>query len=284
MGVNTKTQKMLWGKAAGRCSYSTCKEELIMEATSTDNESLVGEICHIVAKSEDGPRGNSQLSSEERDEYSNLILMCKKHHKKIDDQFNHYTVPKLKELKVAHETWVSLKTSNEQCRIDPFSIFQLFYNSFWVEEHTKFIQNDPLVYGVKYRNLIYTKINRCRVLLEGIVIPTCKSMLLINNLYEEFDKPEENYTDINAIAFQLNNSLRNELKRKDNKNIVSIARSLVTFLRSHALNGNISPDSFKQCCLDFFGYSDQLLESYLVFDSYDKELEGKILDRIEELL
>lgn len=284
MAISTRTQKMLWGKAAGRCSYPTCKEELVMEATSTDDESLIGEACHIVAKSKDGPRGDSQLSSEDRDKYPNLILMCQKHHKKIDDQFNHYTVSKLHQIKLEHERWVSVKFRDEEYTIDDFIIFQLFYNSFWIEEHTNLIQNDSLSYSIEYRNIIYTNINRCRILLEGIDITPCRSMLLISNLYEEFNKSEKNYTLIHSFACQLNNSLRSELKNTDNKNIVSIARSLVTFLRGDALNENVSPNSFKQCCLDFFGYSDQLLESYLVFDSYSGELERKILGRIEDLM
>ncbi|MCU8348141.1 hypothetical protein M2G60_21765 [Vibrio vulnificus] len=284
MGISTRTHKLLWGKAAGRCSYPTCKDELVMEATSIDDESLIGEACHIVAKSEDGPRGNSQLSIEDRDKYSNLILMCQKHHKKIDDQCNSYSVSKLEKMKAEHERWVSEKICEKQYAADYFSVFQLFYNSFWIEEHTNFIRKNSHAYSVGYRNLIYTKINRCRILLESINKSHCNSMLIINSLYEEFDKTEENYANIHAFAFQLNNSFRNELKNSDNKNVVSIARSLVTFLRGYTLGKNISPNSFKQCCLDFFGFSDELLESYLYFESNDEELERKILDRLEELM
>ena len=77
-----------------------------MDATETDDESLVGEACHIVAQSVDGPRGSSLLNAEQRDKYANLILLCNIHHKQIDDQFNDYPVSKLKELKAQHESWV----------------------------------------------------------------------------------------------------------------------------------------------------------------------------------
>ena len=77
-----------------------------MDSTETDDESLVGEACHIVAQSSDGPRGDSPLSPEQRDKYGNLILLCNIHHKQVDDQPNTFTVPELQRLKNAHETWV----------------------------------------------------------------------------------------------------------------------------------------------------------------------------------
>ena len=104
MPISPKTQKTLWGRAANRCAV--CRNELVMDATETDDESLVGEACHIVAQSVDGPRGSSPLNAEQRDKYANLILLCNIHHKQIDDQFNDYPVSKLKELKAQHESWV----------------------------------------------------------------------------------------------------------------------------------------------------------------------------------
>lgn len=104
MPISLKTQKTLWGRAANRCAI--CRKELVMDATETDDESLVGEACHIVAQSTEGPRGTSPLTAEQRDKYANLILLCNIHHKQIDDQFNAYPVSKLEELKAQHEDWV----------------------------------------------------------------------------------------------------------------------------------------------------------------------------------
>jgi hypothetical protein len=98
---------MLWGRAANRCAFPECRRELVIDASETDDESLVGDACHIVADSENGPRGQSFLSAEERDKYANLILLCKIHHKIIDDQHNLYTVERLQQIKRTHEQWVS---------------------------------------------------------------------------------------------------------------------------------------------------------------------------------
>lgn len=103
MGISLKSQKMLWGKAANRCAFPDCHRELIVDPTKTDDESIIGEVCHIVAKEPGGPRGCSRLSAEELDDYDNLILLCRNHHKEIDDQPEKYTAEFLHQLKTSHE-------------------------------------------------------------------------------------------------------------------------------------------------------------------------------------
>ncbi len=91
-----------------------------MEATGTDDESLIGEECHIVARSPDGPRDDESFPKDKIDQYENLILMCSVHHKVIDDQPGTYTVKYLKELKSEHERWVkeSLEEFDPQKQMD----------------------------------------------------------------------------------------------------------------------------------------------------------------------
>jgi len=83
-----------------------CRKILVMDATETDDESLIGEECHIIARKKDGPRGKSELSTEQRDKYNNLLLLCRNHHKVIDDQPSEYSVEKLHSIKDQHEKWV----------------------------------------------------------------------------------------------------------------------------------------------------------------------------------
>lgn len=104
MTISVKTQKMLWGRAANRCAI--CHRELVLDATETDDESLIGDACHIVGEKKTGPRGDAPLNQEQRDKYANLILLCKVHHKQIDDQENTYTIEELQVLKENHEKWV----------------------------------------------------------------------------------------------------------------------------------------------------------------------------------
>jgi hypothetical protein len=97
---------MLWGRAAARCAMPDCRRHLVEDATETDDEALVGENCHIVGDSQNGPRGNDPMDMARRDKYGNLILLCRIHHRIIDQQVNTYSVDALHKIKDEHETWV----------------------------------------------------------------------------------------------------------------------------------------------------------------------------------
>lgn len=107
MGVELKTKIMLWGRSAHRCNFPECRRELLVDEIGTDDPSLIGEICHIVARKPDGARGESSLTPAERDLYANLIMLCRNHHKIVDDTPAKYTVDVLHGMKQEHEKWVS---------------------------------------------------------------------------------------------------------------------------------------------------------------------------------
>lgn len=104
--------KLLWGRAGNRCSI--CKDELAAEKTESDPDVIVGIHAHIVADSINGPRGNTDLPMEERHLYDNLILLCMKHSKVIDEQLSKYTIEELYKIKKEHETWVSERLSSPE--------------------------------------------------------------------------------------------------------------------------------------------------------------------------
>jgi hypothetical protein len=106
MALSIKTNRMLWGRAASRCSIPECRRDLVVDSLDTDDPSLVGEAAHIVAEEVDGPRGQSDLPLDQRNKYANLILLCNVHHKQVDDQVNHFTVDRLISIKSDHELWV----------------------------------------------------------------------------------------------------------------------------------------------------------------------------------
>jgi len=101
-----RTLKLLWGRSGGRCAIPDCRIELTTDATEYDPIVIIGEIAHVVAASEQGPRGTSLLSVTERNEYDNLILLCQNCHARIDGQPGAYSIARLKEIKAAHEAWV----------------------------------------------------------------------------------------------------------------------------------------------------------------------------------
>ncbi|EGQ9318293.1 HNH endonuclease [Vibrio parahaemolyticus] len=106
MAVLEKTRNMLWALSAGRCAY--CKNKLVVESKKK-NFSLVGEVAHIVAQKEDGPRGKHSLPLSKRDNLENLVLLCKTHHKLVDDHVDEFSVSDLTTLREEHFKWVSNK-------------------------------------------------------------------------------------------------------------------------------------------------------------------------------
>lgn len=105
MSISIKTHKLLWGRSGNRCAI--CKTELVESQTDTDDPSILGEECHIIANHDGGPRSEPSLPDSDRDKADNLILLCRNHHKIVDDQFEAYTVERLRAIKSEHEKWVA---------------------------------------------------------------------------------------------------------------------------------------------------------------------------------
>jgi len=117
MAISDKDRKRLWAKSGNRCAI--CRQELIM---TNDNQSdfNIGEECHIVSSKPNGPRHENGW--ENYDVYENLILLCRNHHKTIDDVSNILLFPKesLISIKSKHEAWVKeeLSTTNKTDRVN----------------------------------------------------------------------------------------------------------------------------------------------------------------------
>lgn len=101
-----RTLKLLWGRAAGRCAVPECRVELFAKATDHDPIVVIGDIAHIEAASDRGPRANLRKSRRLRDEYENLILLCRNCHAKLDGQKHTNSVEAIRQLRQEHEAWV----------------------------------------------------------------------------------------------------------------------------------------------------------------------------------
>ncbi|MCK4376771.1 MAG: HNH endonuclease, partial [Actinomycetia bacterium] len=78
-----------------------------MDATTQDDDSVVGDECHIVSDRPNGPRHNPEFLIDEIDSYPNIILLCRIHHKMVDDQSEKFTADFLRRLKAKHTRWVA---------------------------------------------------------------------------------------------------------------------------------------------------------------------------------
>lgn len=136
MAITDKTRKILWGRSGNRCAI--CRQHLVVDETNVDAESVVGDECHINSGAPNGPRHDpTAFDLGMVDDLSNLLLLCRVHHKMVDDQFETYTIELLRSIKKNHEQWVESKFTESE---GPPPIRVKRYKS-EIPTHLKAIQN-----------------------------------------------------------------------------------------------------------------------------------------------
>lgn len=97
---NTKQEyRALFSRTGNQCAFPGCTHPLI-----DDDDQFVAQICHIEAAEKNGPRYNPSMTDEDRKSIKNLIVLCYRHHVKIDSDTNLYTVKCLHDMKSKHES------------------------------------------------------------------------------------------------------------------------------------------------------------------------------------
>lgn len=106
-GPSLAVVKQLFAHSGNRCAFPKCMNCLIQDNT------VIGEICHIKAARPNGPRYDPEQTPDERHSYGNLILLCANHHKIIDDDPEAYTVERLIKLKEEHASRFAAPSDQE---------------------------------------------------------------------------------------------------------------------------------------------------------------------------
>ncbi len=123
MHLTDRDRKLLWTRAANRCSYrfgtEICARPLTSDCEAT--AVVLGQECHIVGEKPGAARFLEDFT--DRESYSNAILLCGDHHKLIDDAQTrgHYPPQLLREMKAAHERDVRLEAPQTTIRDSTFS-------------------------------------------------------------------------------------------------------------------------------------------------------------------
>lgn len=92
--------------SGGRCNFPSCGEKLIFQYEDGTFVKLV-EFCHIIGESPRGPRGLPTKSELMTQNPENIILLCVKHHKIVDNNDREYPIERLKRMKENHIQWVN---------------------------------------------------------------------------------------------------------------------------------------------------------------------------------
>lgn len=102
--LSLKEWKLLAFASGNRCAFPKCDRFLSIPSESDEDGVVLGAAAHIVAASRQGPRGDVEISDEDRDKSArNRILLCPEHHKLIDERPRTYTPQVLATMKRNHE-------------------------------------------------------------------------------------------------------------------------------------------------------------------------------------
>ena len=110
--ISQPTTLALFSRAAGRCQFRGCND-LLIEHHVTKGIGIFAEKAHIVAYSEKGPRGGEDRPAD-INSLDNLMLLCARCHKLVDDHPARYTVENLRTDKVLHEERIRRLTGLDQ--------------------------------------------------------------------------------------------------------------------------------------------------------------------------
>lgn len=94
-----ETLRKLYILSGNMCAMPHCTNVLIDK-----DGTWLGEVAHIHAASDGGPRANTSLSQEERRDAENLILLCRTCHRIIDRNVQQYPAETLIKIKERHES------------------------------------------------------------------------------------------------------------------------------------------------------------------------------------
>lgn len=148
MSIPVAQQRMLLQRSGNVCAFPDCRLLLTAEGTPDDPVVVLGEMAHIVGESPKGPRGESDMTPEQRNMASNLILLCNQHHQLIDSKGAEatYTVQRLLAMKEAHEHWVERSLQgrhNAAPELPPIVHDTVYSNLLHVRQMPQYIYGAP---------------------------------------------------------------------------------------------------------------------------------------------
>jgi hypothetical protein len=89
-----KTKRELWASCGGYCQRPECRTSLFVEMADRARIAI-GEMAHVFAASDAGPRQDPQMTKAERGAFDNLIMLCPTCHTLVDkseDRFPDATI------------------------------------------------------------------------------------------------------------------------------------------------------------------------------------------------
>lgn len=111
--ISPQQMLFLYVRAGGRCEFYGCNK-YVMKHSVTQTEGNYGQLAHIVAFNEGGPRGKRARRPTNINAVTNLMLLCPECHMLVDKHPLDYPVRLLRDFKRQHEENVFHATSIER--------------------------------------------------------------------------------------------------------------------------------------------------------------------------
>lgn len=155
--IPVNIERSLWGISAGRCEFEGCNCFLGINPITMETGNY-GEKAHIEAVSKGGARYREVMDVEELNSTDNLMLMCAKCHKTIDDNPEIYPVERLREMKKSHENRVYWLTEYDNVQqsymVGYFANIKNYQPEFDNVQFCKALVSDKKIPSERYINLI----------------------------------------------------------------------------------------------------------------------------------
>ena len=191
---------LLWGRAGGRCSKCNMELAPLLESGKAV---LLGEMCHVIARSADGPRGSEQIPLTDRNKYENLILLCPTDHTRIDRAPGDFTVEQILHWKRQHEASVARRLT-DQAISSKRELMRLVLG-FLNENRAAWSQFGPESSAAR-RNPLTSAVDIWRTRKLTTIIPNNELILTSLSVHRGFLSPDELATVAafreHAIAFE----------------------------------------------------------------------------------
>lgn len=93
--LSAPAQRYLWALSGGHCANPACRVYLFGDAD--DLKLNFGELAHIIAASDQGPRADTALSACGRADVDNIVLLCANCHTQVDRAPGFYSIELLRD-------------------------------------------------------------------------------------------------------------------------------------------------------------------------------------------
>lgn len=184
MGIADKDIKLLWGRAAGRCSAPGCQLDLT-PLLEKSGPTVLGEMAHVIGRMPGAARSDPAVGSD--DTYENLVLLCPNHHTMIDKAEKDYPPDLLHKWKADWEAQVSGISVQVTSRADLFRevAFRLTTN------HTVFSQWEPTSERAEASPQSCQSAAVWQLRRLGVIVPNNRSIVAILRKNTKFLSPAE---------------------------------------------------------------------------------------------